>query len=186
MKIILSALAALLLLGCSEDKASSAKEESAQKTNVTVETIKAPSVESNTTAHKIVKEVTKTLNNETKEIAQVVEKKSTSVVKDINKTVQEVKKDLTKVVEPAKAPVVTIDAAAIYKTCATCHGLNAEKKALNKSQIIKGWDSAKIVAALHGYKDGSYGSSMKGVMKPQVSKLSDAEIEAVAKYISNL
>lgn len=91
MKIVISALAALLLLGCSENTASSTNEESAQKTKVTVETTKAPSVESNTTANKIVADVTKTLNNETKEIAQVIEDNASAIVKDINKTVQEVK-----------------------------------------------------------------------------------------------
>ncbi|WP_320034213.1 c-type cytochrome [Halarcobacter sp.] len=76
------------------------------------------------------------------------------------------------------------DGATLFKACATCHGANAEKSALNKSQIIKGWDAAKIEAALHGYKDGSYGGAMKGVMKGQVARLSDADIKALAGYIS--
>jgi len=76
------------------------------------------------------------------------------------------------------------DGATLFKTCATCHGANAEKHALNKSQVIKGWDAAKIEKALNGYKDGSYGGAMKGVMKGQVARLSDADIKALAGYIS--
>lgn len=78
------------------------------------------------------------------------------------------------------------DGATLYKKCASCHGAKAEKKALNKSQIIAGWDVAKIEEALHGYKDGSYGGPMKGLMKGQVATLNDAQITALAEYIHGL
>ncbi|WP_421716937.1 c-type cytochrome [Arcobacter arenosus] len=78
------------------------------------------------------------------------------------------------------------DGAGLYQSCAACHGINAEKAALGKSQIIKGWDAAKIETALKGYKDGSYGGAMKGVMKGQVARLSDADIKALAEYISKM
>lgn len=74
----------------------------------------------------------------------------------------------------------------IYATCATCHGINAEKAALGKSEIIQGWSSEKIIEAINGYKDGTYGKTMKATMKPQVAKLSNDEIQAVAQYISTL
>lgn len=74
----------------------------------------------------------------------------------------------------------------LYKPCAGCHGANAEKAALGKSQIIKGWDVAKTTAALKGYKNGSYGGAMKGVMKGQVATLDDAKIAELAKYIAGL
>jgi len=73
-----------------------------------------------------------------------------------------------------------------YKRCAGCHGVNGEKKALGKSATITGWDVEKTVAALKGYKDGSYGGAMKGVMKGQVVRLSDADIQALAQHISTL
>ena len=75
------------------------------------------------------------------------------------------------------------DGATLYKKCAACHGVNAEKKALGKSEIIKGWDVTKTVAALKGYKDGTYGGPMKGLMKAQVRSFDDAQLEAMAKYI---
>lgn len=76
------------------------------------------------------------------------------------------------------------DGASLYKACASCHGASAEKAALGKSQIIKGWEATKIETALKGYKDGSYGGAMKGVMKGQVARLSDDDIKALADYIS--
>ncbi len=73
-----------------------------------------------------------------------------------------------------------------FAKCVACHGANGEKKALGASQVITGWDAAKSEAALKGYKDGSYGGAMKGVMKGQVASYSDADIAAVSKYISTL
>jgi len=72
------------------------------------------------------------------------------------------------------------------RQCASCHGQNAEKAALNKSQVIAGWAPQKTTDALKGYQDGSYGGNMKAIMKGQAGGLSDAEIQAVADYISTL
>jgi cytochrome c553 len=78
------------------------------------------------------------------------------------------------------------DGAGLYKKCIACHGAKAEKKALGKSQVIAGWDAAKIADALKGYKAGTYGGAMKGLMKGQVAAYSDADIDAVSAYISGL
>ncbi len=71
-----------------------------------------------------------------------------------------------------------------YAPCAGCHGASGEKAALGKSLVIKGWAADKTIAALKGYKDGSYGGAMKGVMKGQVTRLSDADITDLANQIS--
>jgi cytochrome c553 len=85
----------------------------------------------------------------------------------------------------AAAPV--INGAMLFKTkCASCHGQKAEKVALKKSQVIAGWDAAKLSEALHGYKSGTYGGDMKGMMQGQVRALSDEEIDALSNYISGL
>jgi len=82
--------------------------------------------------------------------------------------------------------IFAADAETLFKTCATCHGAKAEKAALNKSQIIAGWDAAKITAALNGYKEGTYGGPLKGTMTPQVKNLSADDIKALAGYISTI
>ena len=81
---------------------------------------------------------------------------------------------------------VSIDAKAMFKVCTSCHGQNAEKAALGKSKIIKGWSVEDTTVALNGYKDGSYGGPMKALMKGQVNKLNDKQIAAIAEYISKL
>ena len=78
------------------------------------------------------------------------------------------------------------DGAALFKKCVSCHGAKAEKSALGKSQVIAGWDAAKIEDALKGYKAGTYGGPMKGLMKGQVASYSDADIAAVSAYIHGL
>jgi cytochrome c553 len=70
-----------------------------------------------------------------------------------------------------------------YARCVACHGATGEKAAMGKSKIIKDMTKAEIVSAMKGYKDGSYGGAMKGLMKGQVAALSDADIEAIAQKI---
>lgn len=70
--------------------------------------------------------------------------------------------------------------------CAACHGSKAEKSALNKSQIISGFSEQQIKDALHGYQAGTYGKEMKAMMQGQAKPLSNEQIDALAKYISNL
>jgi len=77
----------------------------------------------------------------------------------------------------------SIASADAYQKCAGCHGATGEKSALNKSKIIKDMSKADITAALHGYKDGTYGGPMKGLMKGQVASLSDADITAISEKI---
>ncbi len=80
-----------------------------------------------------------------------------------------------------------LTASALYgastAACAGCHGANFEKHAMGKSKIVKDMSKEEIVKALKGYKDGSYGGAMKGLMKGQVASLSDTDIEAIAGSI---
>lgn len=81
--------------------------------------------------------------------------------------------------------LMAADGEAIYKSkCLSCHGDKASKSALNKSQIIAGWDEAKTVASITGYKNGE-GGAMKGVMKPIATALSDDDLKAVATAIAS-
>lgn len=79
--------------------------------------------------------------------------------------------------------VSSVFATEVYQKCAACHGANGEKAALGKSKIIKDMTKAEIVTAMKGYKDGTYGGPMKGLMKGQANPLSDADIEAIANFI---
>ncbi|CAA6808410.1 MAG: Cytochrome C553 (soluble cytochrome f) [uncultured Campylobacterales bacterium] len=74
----------------------------------------------------------------------------------------------------------------LYKRCIACHGVNGEKKAMNASPVIQGYDENKTISTLKGYKDGTYGGKMKMLMKGQVASLSDEDIKSLASYIKTL
>lgn len=68
-------------------------------------------------------------------------------------------------------------------TCAGCHGQNFERVSMGKSKVVKDMSLKEIINSLKGYKDGSYGDSMKHMMTMQVKGLSDKEIEQMAMLI---
>ncbi len=74
-----------------------------------------------------------------------------------------------------------------YKKCVGCHGKDGKKKALNKSAIIASQDKQTLISSLNAYKDGTRNVSGMGmVMKGNVVGLSDADLEAIAIYLSNI
>ncbi len=76
---------------------------------------------------------------------------------------------------------------ALFAKCVSCHGDKAQNKALGKSEVIAGWDVAKLEEALKGYKAGTRNvHGMGGLMKGQVASLSDEDIKALAEYIHSL
>jgi len=68
------------------------------------------------------------------------------------------------------------------KACLSCHGEHFEKHALGKSKIVQNMNEKEIAKALNGYKDGTYGGPMKGIMKNQVNSIDN--IDSVAKKTS--
>jgi cytochrome c-type protein NapB len=82
--------------------------------------------------------------------------------------------------EEASAPAPTINLSA----CGACHGANFEKKAMGVSKVVSEMSKDDIVTALKGYKDGTYGGAMKGLMKGQVASFDNAKIEAAASAIA--
>jgi cytochrome c553 len=173
MKIALAVTVTLLLLGCSQEQHEEAKEKLSKSVDKITEVVKQESTKIVENVQDITEETVESSKKSIQDINQKVEKKSAEVIQSSADSID-------------KALGAKIDGSKIFVKCSSCHGQKAEKKALTKSQIIQGWSVSKITAAINGYKNGTYGASMKGVMKPQVSKLSDAEIQAVAKYISHL
>ncbi|WP_333803623.1 c-type cytochrome [Sulfurospirillum sp.] len=92
-------------------------------------------------------------------------------------------KIITKSLIIATSLAISAQATPLYTKCVACHGTSGEKAALNKSLIIKDMPKADFIAAMKGYKDGSYGKDQKALMKAQVTTLSDAQIEELASFI---
>jgi cytochrome c553 len=206
-----SAVAVALLTGCGDEK-----KESTQASSTTQEIKKdevTPVVKEEQPAT-VVEDTTKAVekvSNEVKESSEkVVEavKDVASKVEELTEKIEEPKDTVTTITETKENIVIapekvdgeikevteqvsieevpSIDASTLYATCASCHGQKAEKAALGKSQVIAGWDKQKIIDALHGYKNGTYGGVMKNIMTGQVNNKSDAEIDALADLISKM
>ena len=79
--------------------------------------------------------------------------------------------------------VSTLSAGVNSGACKGCHGAHFEKKAMGKSKVVANLSHAEIAEALKGYKAGTFGGPMKGLMKGQVAKYSDADLEAFAQTI---
>ena len=67
--------------------------------------------------------------------------------------------------------------------CKGCHGQKWETSAMSKAKIVKNMSKAQIIKALKGYKNGTYGGAMKGLMTAQVKSLSVADIKTLAAKI---
>ncbi len=79
--------------------------------------------------------------------------------------------------------LMATDVKALAKSCAACHGVKFEKKALGKSKIVNMMSEAEIEKDLMDFKSGA---NKNPVMSAQAKKLSDEDIKALAKYIPTL
>lgn len=175
-----------LITGC-DQKPSSQNSQSKSKVEEIEAASKEVSKEAIDTAKKddSVHEVTKEKKIDNEEIKKE-EAKIEETAKEEAKKEEAIKKEEV-VKEVSKEVKSSIDGAKLYAKCAGCHGAKGEKKGLGKSAQIGGMDKDKLVELLNGYKNNKvnlYG--MGALMSNQVKNLSKEEIEALAKYISNL
>lgn len=214
-KILLSSVVAIALLtGCGEDEkvveskpaVTEVKVEEVKKVEVPVvvetKTPEAKLVDqvkesTSVVASKIAEESKKVValsSDAVKSVSEKVVAKTEEVTKVMTEKAVETKDKIeeslntivaTKTEATAESASLAEKGKGLFLKCAGCHGANAEKPALGKSQVIKGWDANKIANSLKGYKDGTYGGVMKGVMKSQVINLSDEEIDALGAYIAS-
>ena len=116
-------------------------------------------------------------------VKEEARKQMQSVADSVAKGEAEANETVSAKVEEVKAQ---IDVTTLYTKCAGCHGMNGEKHALGKSNIIAGQSKEDLVKKIKGYQDGTYGGAMKGLMSGQVKGLSAEEVDALADYISKL
>ena len=91
---------------------------------------------------------------------------------------------MKKIVIATSLLIASVAFAGSYDKCASCHGAAGEKAALGKSKIIKDMTKADFVAALKGYKDGTYGGASKGLMTGQVKDMDEATMNEIAAAIA--
>ena len=110
-----------------------------------------------------------------------------NAVDEAKKSVEAINKKIMKTSAQAGLQGESKSGSSLYaRKCASCHGHDAKKSALNASQAIAGWDTQRTQNALNGYKNGSFGGKMKGIMEGQSRPLSDTEVKLISNYISVL
>ncbi len=165
--------AAFLFAGCGEEKADTtsaaveqsapvAQEEAPAEANVTAIDA-APATEANATTE-----------------APVETNATEAPAAEANATTEEAAAPVEEA--PAEAP-----GKALFATCAACHGPDGKTLALGKGAVIAGQSKADLLEKMHAYKAGTRDITGNGMlMKGQMAALSDADMDALADYISSL
>lgn len=193
-----ASLALLLLSGCGEkeEMQSDVSNQASEVTQDVVQDVKSDEKKTETidsdTQDKSVedtKEVVKTIegdDNSTQTIDADIKDSSTQTNEEVVKEVEQKSKDMQEDVE--KLTSNQESGKELYEAkCKSCHGDQAQQKGLGKSEIIAGWDSAKIANSLKGYKSGDINQyGLGGTMKATVSTMNNEQIQKVSDYISTL
>lgn len=181
------ATVSILFLGCTDNTKEEVKDSTSKAMNSVVKTTDNVQEKATIIAQKVTEktqEVVEKVTNKSAPVLEQVTQKATTIAKEVTSNVVKAKEDIQEKIHSATAP--KLDGKALFKVCSSCHGQNAQKKALNASQVIQGWPKEKVEKALNGYKNGTYGGAMKGIMIGQAKSLDDTKIKALASYISTL
>lgn len=182
-KLAISILtASIIFTGCG-DKEEAKTTVKAETTKVAEPTQTQIAVDKSKEAMSAISEVVK---SKVEEVKEVIATQTPVVTKAIVENTAKVKAIVEEKIEVAKKVIDENfkSADTLYRPCAGCHGAKSEKKALGKSAVVKGWSEDKIYESLAGYKAGTYGGTMKGIMKGQVAKLSDGELKSLSAYMA--
>ena len=77
------------------------------------------------------------------------------------------------------------DGAALYaaKGCAACHGADGNTPTAPMYPKLAGQSAQYTLTQMKDIKSGARSNGMSMVMKPMVANVSDAELEAIAKWL---
>jgi cytochrome c len=86
------------------------------------------------------------------------------------------------------APALALDGAKLYqeKTCVACHGKDGKKTLTPQYPKIAGQNAAYAEAQMKDIKSGARANGQSAAMKGVMHLVSDAEIKALAEYLSKL
>ena len=173
---------------CGGDKKSAATEAKEAATKAVEKTTEA-----------VAQKATEAVEKTTEAVAQ----KASEAKEAATKAVDAVKEKASSAVDSAKAAAATAasaataavaaatesgpDGKALFAKCAGCHGADGKTSAMGKAPLLAGQSAADLETKISAYKAGTRNEHGMGMlMKGQVASLSDADIKAVATYISGL
>lgn len=88
----------------------------------------------------------------------------------------------------AMPALAALDGAKLYqeKTCWSCHGKDAKKALLPSYPKLAGQNAAYAEAQMKDIKSGARNNGQTAAMKGVMGLVSDAEMKAIAEYLSKL
>lgn len=82
---------------------------------------------------------------------------------------------------------VYADGATLYKKCASCHGVKADKVYLNKVPALSSLNQEERLSYIKEYAQGKRNAYGNGkIMQLSLKGLSDADFETINSYIESL
>ena len=182
--------AAFLFAGCGEEKADTTSAAVEQSAPVAQEEA-APAVTEEVVAEEVVEEAPAEANVTATDAAPATEANTTTEAPAETNATEAPATETNATTEEAAAPVEEAPAEApgkaLFTTCAACHGPDGKTLALGKGAVIAGQSKADLLEKMHAYKAGTRDITGNGMlMKGQMAALSDADMDALADYISSL
>ncbi len=184
------AVAALLLTGCQKKESSTqanAQTQQTQQTQAPKAQASAPQAAKPAAEPAQKTEAAKAAPSVTQQAKEAAKSATQAVKEKAQESVNKAKEAVAAATGGATASASADKGKELFAKCAACHGPNGEKHALGKSGIIGGMAKDELVKKIKGYKAGTLNQyGMGALMHGQVASLSDADIEALATYISSL
>ena len=179
--------AAILFVGCGDKAKESTNEATAKAVESTKEAV-SKTADAVKKAGDTISKATDEAVAATKAAASKTADAAKEAASDAVDKVKEGAAAATTAAATAVADTATsVAGAAAFAKCAGCHGADGKTKALGKSAVIAGQPKEELITKINGYKAGTLNTAGMGtLMKGQVSSLSDADVDAVAGYISTL
>lgn len=178
MTILSLVTATMLFTACGEKT----KEQATDAANQAVESTKSA-------VTKAVDATKDAASEATQKAQDVVDKTVDSAKETADDVAKSVKETTNNVVDSVKETTTNVVASAqgalLYKNCAGCHGADGKTIALGKSPVLAGQSKEELLTKLQGYKAGTINvHGMGTLMKGQMASVSDADMDALAAYMS--
>ena len=149
-------------------------------TTAVAEAVKKDTVSAVEAAKVKAAEIAEAAKIEAEKIAAAAAEKASEATTAVKEKTAELTEAATAALTPASPP-------AAYDKCKGCHGVDGKMKALGKSAVIAGQSKEEIITSMNEYKAGTKNvAGMGTLMKGQAVSMSDADIEAVAEYLSQI
>lgn len=82
----------------------------------------------------------------------------------------------------------TLDGGKLFRdhTCGHCHGHDGRSPAGPRYPKLAGQSEDYLFAQLRDFRSGQRNNNLSSLMRPMAARLSDGEMQAIARYLSEL